>query len=109
MKLKRLFGVFSIGALAALALVGCGYDQDTGGVEEQAEIVDDDLKYIKSTVWGFGSLTIYDDETDINSGYSQIATLQNGEELTFADITGVESISYTYYIFFIHRFQVYFR
>ena len=97
MKLKRLCGVFSIGALAALALVGCGYDQDTGGVDEQAEIVDDDLKYIKSTVWGFGSLTIYDDETDINSGYSQIATLQNGEELKFADITGVESITYTYY------------
>ncbi len=97
MKLKRLCGVFSIGALAALALVGCGYDQNTGGVDEQAEIVDDDLKYIKSTVWGFGSLTIYDDETDINSGYSQIATLQNGEELKFADITGVESITYTYY------------
>lgn len=97
MKLKRLCGVFSIGALAALALVGCGYDQNTGGVDEQAEIVDDDLRYIKSTVWGFGSLTIYDDETDINSGYSQIATLQNGEELTFADITGVESITYTYY------------
>jgi len=97
MKVKRLCGIFSIGALAALTLVGCGYDQNTGGVDEQATIVDSDLSYLKTSTWGFGTKTVYDDTIDLASGYSYVATLSNGEELNFSDITGVESIEYTYY------------
>ena len=97
MKVKRLFGTLSIAALAGIALVGCGYDQNTGGIGEQATITDADYAYVKSTVWGFGSKKIYDSDVDLASGYSLFANNKSGTQLTFADIDGVRSIKYTYY------------
>ena len=97
MKVKRLFGTLSIAALAGIALVGCGYDQNTGGIGEQATITDADYAFVKSTVWGFGSKKIYDSDVDLASGYSLFANNMSGNQLTFADIDGVRSIKYTYY------------
>ena len=97
MKAKRLCGLLSIGAIAALALVGCGYDQKTGGVSEQATIVDTDLSFLRQSLWGFNTKVVYEDEIDLANGYSEVAILSDNTELKFNDITGVKKINYTYY------------
>ena len=96
MKAKR-FIVLSIAAVASLSLVGCGYDQKTGGVDEIADITDTDYNVLKTqTIWG-SVKEVLTTEVDPVNGYKIQGLNAKGLPINFADIDGVTSISYKYY------------
>ncbi len=97
MKAKR-FIVLSIAAVAALSLVGCGYDQKTGGVDEIADITDNDYLVLSTQpIWCGTVKEVLTTDVDATAGYKLQGTNSKGQPITFADIDGVTGITYKYY------------
>ncbi len=98
MKAKRLCVLLTIAAAASVSLVGCGYDQKTGGVDEIADITDVDyLKLSMQPIWNGKVREVLTTEVDAEAGYKLQGTNAVGQPITFADIDGVTGISYKYY------------